>query len=174
MATFKYLSRSLKLHVNVAKQIRFNFVETKKSSSTPLLGIVYLVSGMVENKDVAKADDDVTESSTLKLLLVKEKDLKDVLSKLRKVHSQHIYSVQLAEAVSQTSFYTTDLEVFEEDPAGATALAAIKNKNAVPREAVGIPVETKKVEIKKEAKTESKKEVKKTGIEGALLKASPN
>ena len=105
MATFKYLSRSLKLHVNVAKQIRFNFVETKKSSSTPLLGIVYLVSGMVENKDVAKADDDVTESSTLKLLLVKEKDLKDVLSKLRKVHSQHIYSVQLAEVEPNIFLY---------------------------------------------------------------------
>ena len=81
--------------------------------------------------------------------------------------------VQQEEAVSQTSLYATNLEVFKEDPAGATALAAIKNKNAVPREAVGIPVETKKVEIKKEAKTESKKEVKKTGIEGALLKASP-
>lgn len=174
VVTYKYLSRSLKVHVNVAKQMLFNFVETKKSGSTPLLGIVYLVSGMVENKDAA--DDDVTESSTLKVLLVKEKDLKDVLSKFSKVHSQHIYSVQLAEAVSQTSLYATDLEVFKEDPAGATALTAIKNKNAVPREAVRIPIETKKVEIKKEVKPEVKKEVKKTGIEGAFAKtkkASP-
>jgi len=176
VVTYKYLSRSLKVHVNVAKQMLFNFVETKKSSSTPLLGIVYLVSGMVENKDVSKADDDVTESSTLKVLLVKEKDLENVLSKFSKVHSQHIYSVQQAEAVSQTSLYATDLEVFKEDPAGATALTAIKNKNAVPREAVRIPIETKKVEIKKEPKPEIKKEVKKTGIEGAFAKtkkASP-
>lgn len=176
VVTYKYLSRSLKVHVNVAKQMLFNFVETKKSSSTPLLGIVYLLSGMVENKNVAKADDDVTESSTLKVLLVKEKDLKDVISKFSKVHSQHIYSVQQAEAVSQTSLYATDLEVFKEDPAGATALTAIKNKNAVPREAVRIPIETKKVEIKKEAKPEIKKEVKKSGIEGAFAKtkkASP-
>jgi len=170
VVTYKFLSRSLKVHVNVAKQMLFNFVETKKSSSTPLLGIVYLLSGMVENKDVEKSADDVTESSTLKVLLVKEKDLKDVLSKFSKVHSQHIYSVQLAEAVSQTSLYATDLEVFKEDPAGATALTAIKNKNAVPREAVRIPIEVKK-EIKKEVKPEIKKEVKKTGIEGAFGKA---
>ena len=66
------------------------------------------------------------------MVLVKEKDLKDVLSELSKDHSQHIFSLQLAEAVSQTSLYTTDLEVFKEDPVGATALAAIKNKMLFP------------------------------------------
>merc|ERR1739838_345068 len=78
----------------------------------------------------------------------------EILSKFSKVYSQHIYSVQLAEAVNQTSLYATDLEVFKEDPTGATALTAIKNKNAVPREAVRIPIE-----------------VKKTGIEGAFANA---
>jgi len=171
VVTYKYLSRSLKVHVNVAKQMLFNFVETKKSSKTPLLGIVYLVSGAVENKNVEGSADDATESTTQKVMLVKEKDLKEVLLKFSKVYSQHIYSVQLAEAVSQTSLYATDLEVFREDPAGATALAAIKNKNAVPREAVRIPIEVKKAEVKKELKVEVKKEVKKTGIEGAFAKA---
>eukprot|EP00092_Neocalanus_flemingeri_P011604 GFUD01012505.1.p1 GENE.GFUD01012505.1~~GFUD01012505.1.p1 ORF type:complete len:459 (-),score=176.93 GFUD01012505.1:119-1495(-) len=175
--TYKYLSRSLKVHVNVAKQMLFNFVETKKSSSTPLLGIVYLLSGLMENKDVSKSDDDATEATIQKVLLVKDKDVKDILSKFSKVYSQHIYSVQLAEVVSQTSLYATDLEVFKEDPAGATALTAIKNKAAVPREAVRQPVHiAKKVEVKKEVKPEVKKEVKKSGIEGAFAKtkkASP-
>merc|ERR1719430_2430314 len=166
-----FLSRSLKVHVNVAKQMLFNFVETKKSSSTPMLGIVYLVSGAIENKDVDKPADDATESNSLKVMLVKEKDLKEILPKFSKVYSQHIYSVQLAEAVNKTSLYATDLEVFKEDPTGVTALTAIKNKNAVPREAVRIPIEVKKTEIKKEAKPEIKKEVKKTGIEGAFAKA---
>jgi len=108
----------------------------------------------------------------VKVLLVKEKDLENMLPKFSKVFSQHIYSVQLAEAISQTSLYATDLEVFKEDPAGATALTAIKHKAAVPREAVRVPVETvKKVEIKKEIKQEVKKEVKKRGIEGAFAKA---
>jgi len=168
VVTYKYLSRSLKVHVNVAKQMLFNFVETKKSSKTPLLGIVYLVSGAVENKNVEGSADDATESTTQKVMLVKEKDLEEVLPKFSKVYSQHVYSVQLAEAVSQTSLYATDL--FREDPAGATALAAIKNKNAVPREAVRIPIEVKKAVIKKEVKVEAKKEVKKTGIEGAFAK----
>jgi len=168
VVTYKYLSRSLKVHVNVAKQMLFNFVESKKSSSTPLLGIVYLVSGLVENK--AGAVDDVTEPTSLKVLLVKDKDLETVLPKFSKVFSQHIYSVQLTEAVSQSSLFATDLEVFREDPAGATALTAIKHKAAVPREAVRIPVEIKKVEVKKEIKQEVKKEVKKSGIEGAFAK----
>merc|ERR1719430_2951537 len=166
-----FLSRSLKVHVNVAKQMLFNFVETKKSSSTPMLGIVYLVSGAIENKDVDKHADDATESSSLKVMLVKEKDLKEILPKFSKVYSQHIYSVQLAEAVNKTSLYATDLEVFKEDPTGVTALTAIKNKNAVPREAIRIPIEVKKTEIKKEVKQEIKKEVKKTGIEGAFANA---
>jgi len=171
VVTYKFLSRSLKVHVNVAKQMLFNFVETKKSSSMPLLGIVYLVSGVVENKDSVKSPDDATEPTTQKVMLVKEKDLKEVLPKFSKVYSQHIYSVQLAEAVNQTSLYATDLEVFKEDPAGATALTAIKNKNAVPREAIRVPIEHKKAEVKKEPKPEMKKEVKKTGIEGAFAKA---
>ena len=45
-----------------------------------------------------------------------------------------------------------------------------QEQNAVPREAVRIPVETKIVEIKKEAKPEIKEEGKKTGIEGAFAK----
>jgi len=171
VVTYKFLSRSLKVHVNVAKQMLFNFVESKKSSSTPLLGIVYLVSGAIENKDADKPADDATESNTLKVMLVKEKDLKEILPEFSKVYSQHIYSVQLAEAVNQTSLYATDLEVFKEDPTGATALTAIKNKNAVPREAVRISIEVKKTEIKKEVKQEIKKEVKKTGIEGAFANA---
>ena len=44
--SYKYLSRSLKVHVNVAKQMLFNFVETKKTQ----LGVVYLVSGLLQRK----------------------------------------------------------------------------------------------------------------------------
>jgi len=168
VVTYKYLSRSLKVHVNVAKQMLFNFVESKKSSSTPLLGIVYLVSGSVENKGRSQSDDGVTEASVVKVMLVKEKDLEKVLPKFSKVYSQHIYSVQVAEAVSQTALFATDLEVFKEDPGSSAAFTSIKNKAAVPREAVRQPIEeVKKVEIKKEVKVEVKK---KTGIENAFAK----
>ena len=46
VVTYKYISRNLKVHVNVAKQMLYNFVESRKSSGGKL-GVVYLVSGLV-------------------------------------------------------------------------------------------------------------------------------
>ena len=46
VVTYKYISRNLKVHVNVAKQMLFNFVDSRKSSGCKL-GVVYLVSGLV-------------------------------------------------------------------------------------------------------------------------------
>ena len=46
VVTYKYISRNLKVHVNVAKQMLFNFVDSRKSSGSKL-GVVYLISGLV-------------------------------------------------------------------------------------------------------------------------------
>ena len=46
IVTYKYISRNLKVHVNVAKQMLYNFVESRKSSGSQL-GVVYLVSGLI-------------------------------------------------------------------------------------------------------------------------------
>ena len=46
IVTYKYISRNLRLHVNVAKRMLYNFVESRKSSGSQL-GVVYLVSGLV-------------------------------------------------------------------------------------------------------------------------------
>jgi hypothetical protein len=42
--TYKFLSRSLKVHVNTAKQMLWNYVQTKQGTCK---GVVYLVSGQV-------------------------------------------------------------------------------------------------------------------------------
>ena len=56
VVTYKFLSRNLKVHVNVAKQMLFNYVDIRKSSGShqekdsrksSKLGVVYLVSGLV-------------------------------------------------------------------------------------------------------------------------------
>ena len=47
VVTYKYISRNLKVHVNVAKQMLFNFVDSRKTSGSKQLGVVYLVSGLV-------------------------------------------------------------------------------------------------------------------------------
>merc|ERR1719278_2502691 len=77
---------------------------------------------------------------------------------------QHVYSIQLSEAVHASALYAVDLEVFKEDPMGCCKHVAIKNPLAIPRAAVAPPKITPGVQM-------VKKEVKKTGaLEGAFAK----
>lgn len=152
VVTYKFLSRSLQVHVNTAKQMLWNFVESKQGACK---GVVYLVSGQV--------------SSGVKVMLVKEEELEKTLEGLEKVFSQHVYSVQLSETVLASSLYATDLEVFKEDPFTSSKFTSITNPAAILREAAAAPkiapgVRMEKTEVKKEV-------VKKTGgIENAFSK----
>jgi len=168
--TYKSLSKNLKVHVNVAKQMLFNYVKTKVDVK---LGLVYLVSGLI--KDDKYQDDEATISTTQKVLLVKEKDLVTVKSKFTEILSEHIYSVQKSsENINVTPLFLADHNP-QEDPSTTSSLAAIKHKNAVPREAI-VPRIIPKKEIKPEPKVvkEEKKAIAKkpVGIEAAFSKSS--
>ena len=88
VVTYKFLSRNLKVHVNVAKQMLYNFTQSKPEQCV----VVYLVSGLVPTPDCD--NDGVTLPTTQKVLLVKDADLENVKSKFSEVLSQHIYSIQ--------------------------------------------------------------------------------
>jgi len=174
VVTYKYISRNLKVHVNVAKQMLYNFVESRKSSGSKL-GVVYLVSGLISRKE---GEDEANAGSCQKVVLVKEKDLEGVKAKFTEVLSEHIYSVQKSpENITMTSLFLADKSTPGHDFTAAAGLTSIKHKAAVPRESVIMPQVTK-MEVKTEPapvkKTEEKKEqVKKTtGIEAAFSKVS--
>jgi len=174
VVTYKYISRNLKVHVNVAKQMLYNFVESRKSSGSKL-GVVYLVSGLISRKG---GEDEANTGSCQKVVLVKEKDLEGVKAKFTEVLSEHIYSVQKSpENITMTSLFLADKSSPGHDFTAAAGLTSIKHKAAVPRESVIMPQVTKK-EVNTEPapvkKTEEKKEqVKKaTGIEAAFSKVS--
>ena len=174
VVTYKYISRSLKVHVNVAKQMLFNFVDSRKSSGSKL-GVVYLISGLVSRKG---GEDDANVGSCQKVVLVKERDLERVKTKFTEVLSEHIYSVQKSpDNVTMTSLFLADKSSPGHDFTAAAGLTSIKHKAAVPREAIIMPQVTKK-EVKTEPaivkKTEEKKDpVKKSsGIEAAFSKVS--
>ena len=136
--SYKYLSRSLKVHVNVAKQMLFNFVETKKNQ----LGVVYLVSGLLPRKG---GEDEANVGTCQKVILVKEKDLERVKAKFTEVLSEHIYSVQKSpENITMTSLFDADKSTPGHDFTAAAGLTSIKHKAAVPREAVIMPEVIKK------------------------------
>ena len=165
VVTYKFLSRNLKVHVNVAKQMLFNFIKTRKEKCV----VVYLVSGLVENND--HDDDGVTLNTSQKVVLVKEEDLEKVKSKFKEILSQHVYSVQRSGDVSMSSLFVVDKLDQSEEVTGAAGLTAIKHKAAVPREAIIRPQKTVKKEIKTEpVKKEQPK--KSSAIEAAFSKSS--
>ena len=170
IVTYKYLSRSLKVHVNVAKQMLFNFVETKKSSH-PNIGVVYLVSGLVKNN----LEDEANDPYDQRVMFVKQENLDQTLKDFSTVLSQHIYSVQQNNStVSVSSLYSVDKSKPGQDLSVMAGLNPIKHKNAVPREAQKAPIVVKK-EIKTEPAVKKEKETskKKTGgIQDAFTKTS--
>ena len=98
MVTYKYLSRALDVHVNTAKQMLWNYKESKQGACK---GAVYFVSGLVSNNktilsyfayilsfQVKGTEGKVAET---KVSLVKEEKLQETLSSLEKVFSQHVY-----------------------------------------------------------------------------------
>ena len=169
IVTYKFLSRSLKIHVNVAKQMLYHFVETKKSAH-PDLGVVYLVSGLVKNKF---EDDGGNDPYDQKVVIVKEEDLERTLKTFTTLLSQHIYSVQKNNStVSVTSLFAVDKKNSDQDQMATAGLNSIKHKNAVPREGVKVPTIAKK-EIKTEAVVKKEPSKKKTGgIQEAFSKTT--
>ena len=169
IVTYKFLSRSLKIHVNVAKQMLFNFVERNKKKH-PDIGVVYLVSGLVPSN----RDDDACDPFDQKVLCVKQEDLEQTLKGFSSVLTQHIYSVQQNNnTVSVTSLFCADQNRNNQDMSVASiaGLNSIKHKNAVPREAVSVPTVIKK-EIKAEPVGKKEPGKKSGGIQEAFNKAT--
>jgi len=151
VVTYKYLSKSIKVHVNVAKQMLYNFVQEQTSKGNKNLGIVYLLSGFMKSE---KADN-----PKLKVVMIKEKDLDTQIKKFDKILTKHIYSVQSHDKISSTNIYATDMMSVREDISSCNAHNAIKNKAAVPRpnQAYVQPSSSKttKEVVKQEVKKES-------------------
>ncbi|XP_023348301.1 DNA polymerase delta subunit 3 isoform X2 [Eurytemora carolleeae] len=145
--TYKFLSRALKCHVNVAKQMLFNFIEEQRKKNSTELGVVYLISASVNNDGNKK----------LKVLLVEEKNLSEEVKKLDKILSKHVYSVQKSKKISSTVLFSTDQISLKEDVYIANSYSAIKNKGAVPKPNTSFdrPVEP----MRNDSKPEIKKEV---------------
>lgn len=169
IVTYKFLSRSLKIHVNVAKQMLFNFVERNKKKH-PDIGVVFLVSGLVPSNK----DDEASDPFDQKVLCVKQEDLKQTLKGFSSVLTQHIYSVQQNNnTVSVTSLFCADQNKNNQEMSVASiaGLNSIKHKNAKPREAVSVPTVIKK-EIKAEPVVKKEPSKKTGGIQEAFTKAT--
>uniref|UniRef100_A0A672RKW9 DNA polymerase delta subunit 3 n=1 Tax=Sinocyclocheilus grahami TaxID=75366 RepID=A0A672RKW9_SINGR len=122
IVTYKWLSLTLGVHVNIAKQMLYHYLQQKRneSSGTPLHA-TYLVSGKcVENG-----------STCHKVSVVREDKLDAVKAKMDVTISVHVYSVQRAELKDSSPLYNTDYDAVKENLKNCNKYSAIRCAAAV-------------------------------------------
>lgn len=125
IVTYKWLSLTLGVHVNLAKQMLYHYLEQKRRESSAQLHATYLVSGkFVENGRTSH-----------KVSVVREDQLEDVKSKLSLTVSVHVYSVQKAELKDSGPLYSVDYDAVKENLKNCSRYSAIRCASAVPMQA---------------------------------------
>uniref|UniRef100_A0A8C2B702 DNA polymerase delta subunit 3 n=1 Tax=Cyprinus carpio TaxID=7962 RepID=A0A8C2B702_CYPCA len=125
IVTYKWLSLTLGVHVNTAKQMLYHYLQQKRneSSGTPLHA-TYLVSGKcVENGSTVRYH---------KVSVVREDKLDAVKAKMDVTISVHVYSVQRAELKDSSPLYSTDYDAVKENLKNCNKYSAIRCAAAVP------------------------------------------
>ncbi|KAJ7320579.1 hypothetical protein JRQ81_020090 [Phrynocephalus forsythii] len=130
VVTYKWLSYTLGVHVNQAKQMLYDYVERKrKENSGVQLHVTYLVAGnLLQNGYLCH-----------KVAVVKEHGLEAMKSKLSVVTSVHVYSVQKAMLKDSSPLYSTDYDIIKANLQKCNKFSAIHCAAAVARTADEMP-----------------------------------
>ncbi|KFM00911.1 DNA polymerase delta subunit 3, partial [Aptenodytes forsteri] len=122
--TYKWLSYTLGVHVNQAKQMLYDYVERKrKENSGAQLHVTYLVAGnLIQNGHVCH-----------KVAVVREDKLEAMKSKLATIASVHVYSIQKALLKDSGPLYNTDYDIVKTNLHNCSKFSAIQCAAAVPR-----------------------------------------
>ncbi|NXM22276.1 DPOD3 polymerase, partial [Ploceus nigricollis] len=122
--TYKWLSFTLGVHVNQAKQMLYDYVERKrKENSGAQLHVTYLVAGnLLQNGHVCH-----------KVAVVREDKLEAMKSKLSTIASVHVYSIQKALLKDSSPLYNTDYDIVKTNLQHCSKFSAIRCAAAVPR-----------------------------------------
>ncbi|XP_030333026.1 DNA polymerase delta subunit 3 isoform X2 [Strigops habroptila] len=130
IVTYKWLSYTLGVHVNQAKQMLYDYVERKrKENSGAQLHVTYLVAGnLIQNGHVCH-----------KVAVVREDQLEAMKSKLSTIASVHVYSIQKALLKDSGPLYNTDYDIVKTNLHNCSKFSAIRCAAAVPRPVVEVP-----------------------------------
>ncbi|NXM70088.1 DPOD3 polymerase, partial [Serilophus lunatus] len=124
VVTYKWLSHTLGVHVNQAKQMLFDYVERKrKENSGAQLHVTYLVAGnLLQNGHVCH-----------KVAVVREDKLEAMKSRLSLLASVHVYSIQKALLKDSSPLYNTDYDIVKTNLHNCSKFSAIRCAAAVRR-----------------------------------------
>lgn len=123
IVTYKWLSLTLGVHVNTAKQMLFHYLDHKRRETSAQLHATYLVSGkFVDNGQASH-----------KVSVVREDKLEDVKSKMSLIVSVHVYSVQKALLKDSGPLYSVDYDAVKDNFNNCSKYSAIHCSSAGPK-----------------------------------------
>ncbi|XP_069564991.1 DNA polymerase delta subunit 3 [Brachyistius frenatus] len=122
IVTYKWLSLTLGVHVNTAKQMLFHYLDHKRRESSAPLHATYLVSGkLVDNGQTSH-----------KVSVVREEQLEDFKAKMSLIVSVHVYSVQKALLKDSGPLYSVDYDAVKDNLKNCSRFSAIRCAGAAP------------------------------------------
>ncbi|XP_077414160.1 DNA polymerase delta subunit 3 [Vanacampus margaritifer] len=122
IVTYKWLSLTLGVHVNTAKQMLYHYLDHKRKESSAQLHATYLVSGKcVDNGHTSH-----------RVSLVREEQLEDFKSKMSLIVSEHVYSVQKALLRDSGPLYAVDYDAVKDNLLSCSKYSAIRCSVAIP------------------------------------------
>ncbi|KAK8052593.1 hypothetical protein PG993_003978 [Apiospora rasikravindrae] len=152
LVTYRTLSRTLKVHVNLAKQMLYDFHKSQNDKNPGSLNATYLVYGTRRSSDGQDGDVEMTDSvsdkdetfsetvPTQTLALVREEMLQDTLHQYDEVTSIHVYSLaphpmKDLQFLSDAAQQVVGISIEEDFSPGANkTYGTIRNPNARKRE----------------------------------------
>ncbi|KAI1646588.1 DNA polymerase subunit Cdc27 [Daldinia loculata] len=159
LVTYRLLSRALKVHVNTAKEMLYDFHKSQNDKRPGSLHATYLVYGTKKAPvKVEESDGDVKmtdsqsseemhvpfsdEVPTYTLSIVKEEQLQDLLAEYDEVTSIHIYSLaphplKDLQLLADTARQVLELSTTGDVPASSKTFGSIANPNMRRRERRG-------------------------------------
>ncbi|KAJ8031304.1 DNA polymerase delta subunit 3 [Holothuria leucospilota] len=125
VVSYKWLSKTLSMHVNQAKSKLEEFAENwrEKPGSKPIT-LTFFVSGIQET---------TSGSELTRVAIVKEEDLENVKKNLKKTLCEHIYSIQKSALKDTAVLYQTDFDETKQHLSECNKYSAIKCKSVQTR-----------------------------------------
>ncbi|KAI1360840.1 DNA polymerase subunit Cdc27 [Xylaria arbuscula] len=182
VVTYRLLSRALKVHVNTAKEMLYEFHKRQNEKKPNTLHATYILYGsksppVQEDEDVEMTNSQMSEAAdlhvpysdlvpTYTLSLVRQEQLQETLSQYDEVTSLHIYSLaphplKDLQILIDVTRQVRDVSMAENIPNPSKVYGSVANPNVRKRERRGgpVPVASKpqpkvepKVPVKQEAK----------------------
>ncbi|KAI1352443.1 DNA polymerase subunit Cdc27 [Xylaria sp. FL0043] len=176
VVTYRLLSRALKVHVNTAKEMLYDFHKWQNDKRPNTLHATYIIYGtksrqVHQDEDVDMTDSQMSDATdapfsdlvpTYTLSLVSQEQLQESLSQYNEVASIHVYSLaphplKDLQILTDTARQVLELSATDNIPNSSKVYGTVANPNVRKRERRGGPIPVTKAS---QPKTESKPPVK--------------